>query len=105
MAAHVSAPTDSGESGDSTASRRGIARSTGIPWFTGFLLLATLVLSVLVVVLARNNRELRAEAAALRQLAGDSVLFPGELLASLDSFGPASTDASAPSPTDAPQPK
>ncbi len=87
---------------DTNETSRAAAAPRTIPWFTGFLLLATLVLSVLVIVLARNNRELRAEAAALRQLSGDSALFPGEVLASLESFGPASTDASAPDPTDAP---
>lgn len=71
------------------------ASPRGITWFTGFLILATLVLSVLVIVLARHNRQLRGETAALRQLAGDSALFPGELLAWLDSFGPSSTGTDA----------
>lgn len=82
MAESASTPTDGREVAQSPAAPRGIT------WFTGFLVLATLALSVLVVVLARNNRQLRAEAVALRQLAGDSALFPGELLASLDSFAP-----------------
>lgn len=90
MAESATTPTER-ETGHSHAAPRGFS------WFTGFLILATLVLSVLVVVLARHNRQLRGEAAALRQLAGDSALFPGELLASLESFGPASTEASAPS--------
>ena len=85
MAESAPPPTDGREVAHSPAAPRGIT------WFTGFLVLATLALSVLVIVLARHNRQLRGEAAALRQLAGDSALFPGELLASLDSFAPEGT--------------
>lgn len=83
MAESAPAPTGMSEAGHSPAAPR------AIPWFTAFLVLATLALSILVIVLARHNRQLRAETNALRQLAGDSALFPGEILASLDSFGPA----------------
>lgn len=56
--------------------------------FTAFLLLATLALSLLVLLLMRQNRNLRSETAALRQLTGESSLPKGEMLASLDTFAP-----------------
>lgn len=64
--------------------------------FTAFLLLATLTLSILVLLLMRQNRNLRSETAALRQLTGESSLPKGEMLASLDTFAPPFSDTPAP---------
>lgn len=64
--------------------------------FTAFLLLATLALSLLVLLLMRQNRNLRSETVALRQLTGEAALPKGEMLASLDTFAPASSDTPAP---------
>lgn len=56
--------------------------------FTAFLLVATLALSLLVLLLMRQNRDLRSEATALRQLTGEAALPRGEMLTSLDTFAP-----------------
>ncbi len=64
--------------------------------FTAFLLLATLTLSLLALLLMRQNRNLRSETAALRQLTGEAALPTGEMLASLDTFAPASSDTPTP---------
>lgn len=72
------------------------SRRASFNLFTAFLLLATLTLTVLVLLLMRQNRNLRSETAALRQLTGESSLPKGELLASLDTFAPPSSDTPTP---------
>ncbi|MBX3315480.1 MAG: hypothetical protein KF902_01305 [Phycisphaeraceae bacterium] len=62
------------------------------PLFTAFLLVATLTLSILVLLLMRQNRNLRSETTALRQLTGEAALPRGEMLASLETFASASSD-------------
>lgn len=71
-------------------------------FFTAFLLVATLALSLLVVLLMRQNRNLRSETVALRQLTGEAALPRGEMLASLETFPPPAPAAADPTPTDSP---
>ncbi|MCW5767903.1 MAG: hypothetical protein KIT19_04405 [Phycisphaeraceae bacterium] len=66
-------------------------RRTSFNLFTAFLLLATLTLSILVLLLMRQNRNLRSETTALRQLTGEAALPTGEMLASLETFAPPPT--------------
>ncbi len=70
------------------------------PLFSSFLLVSTLALCVLVVILTRQNRDLRSEATALRQLKGEAALPLGEMVATLESFAPT---RAAGDPSDAPE--
>lgn len=86
--------TPDGESATHTAAHASVKGSARL--FSALLLLSTLALSILVVMLLRQNRQLRTEVEAIRQSAGRESLPSGEMLAALESFGP---PASAPMPS------